>query len=417
MSKVPVIKPSPMRVQAVYLILLVLNTFATALIWGIDTLFLLDAGLTNAEAFLTNAFFTVGQVIFEVPTGIVADVYGRRTSYLMGSLTLAISTLLYLLAWKIHAPLAIWAMSSMLLGLGFTFFSGATEAWLVDALEYAGFKGSLESVFAKGQILSGIAMLSGAVLGGVLAQFVVLSVPYMLRAGLLILTFIVALFSMKEWGFEPKKSVNLWLDAQKLFVSSAQAGWSDVRIRWVMLAGPFVNGVSFYTFYALQPFLLQLYGNKTAYGIAGLAAATVAAAQIIGGLVAAKVSKNIHHQTRFFLITTFLGIILLASLSLASHFMVALGIVSIWGLVSAAVRPVRQAYLNTFIPSKQRATMLSFDSLLGSSGGVVIQPLLGKVADKSSYAFSFVAGAGIESLALPLLFLADRSQSDPKKDP
>ena len=53
--------------------------------------------------------------------------------------------------------------SSLLLGLGFTFFSGAVEAWLVDALTATGFTGELETVFARGQIVGGAAMLSGSV--------------------------------------------------------------------------------------------------------------------------------------------------------------------------------------------------------------------------------------------------------------
>ena len=130
------------------------STLAASFIWGINTLFLLDAGLTNTEAFLANTFFTIGEVIFEVPTGIVADISGRRTSYLLGTVTLAVSTAIYLLAWYIHAPLLLWAISSILLGLGFTFFSGATEAWLVDALKFAEYKGSLDAVFAKGQVVT-----------------------------------------------------------------------------------------------------------------------------------------------------------------------------------------------------------------------------------------------------------------------
>jgi len=52
-----------------------------------------------------------------------------------------------------------------------------------------------------------------------------------------------------------------------------------------------------------------------------------------------------------------------------------------WGLIFAALLPIRQTYLNDMIPSKRRVTVLSFDSLMGSSGGVVIQPTLGKAAD------------------------------------
>ena len=56
------------RVQRIYLLLTLLSTLAASFIWGINTLFLLDAGLSNAEAFAANAFFTAGMVIFEVPT-------------------------------------------------------------------------------------------------------------------------------------------------------------------------------------------------------------------------------------------------------------------------------------------------------------------------------------------------------------
>jgi MFS family permease len=83
----------------VYLVLLLLHTLATSFIWGINTLFLLDAGLSNTQAFAANAFFTAGLVLFEIPTGVTADVRGRRFSYLLGTLTLTLSTLLYLLMW------------------------------------------------------------------------------------------------------------------------------------------------------------------------------------------------------------------------------------------------------------------------------------------------------------------------------
>src|SRR5205085_11702807 len=87
------------RIQRVYLTLQLGNTLAASFIWGINTLFLLDAGLSNLEAFAANAFFTVGLVLFEVPTGVVADMWGRRLSYLLGTLTLSGSTFLYWLLW------------------------------------------------------------------------------------------------------------------------------------------------------------------------------------------------------------------------------------------------------------------------------------------------------------------------------
>src|SRR5688500_5160196 len=158
------------NVQGVYLTLELLHTLAASFIWGINTLFLLDAGLSNLEAFAANAFFTAGMVVFEVPTGVVADTWGRRTSYLLGTLTLSASTLLYFFLWQAEATFWAWAGVSMLLGLGFTFFSGAVEAWLVDAMHFAEYEGDLEAVFGRGQMVSGAAMLGGSVAGGVIAQ-------------------------------------------------------------------------------------------------------------------------------------------------------------------------------------------------------------------------------------------------------
>src|SRR6478735_5265637 len=63
---------TPRSVQRTYITLILGNTLAASLIWGINTIFLLDAGLSNFEAFAANAFFTAGMMLFEIPTGIVA---------------------------------------------------------------------------------------------------------------------------------------------------------------------------------------------------------------------------------------------------------------------------------------------------------------------------------------------------------
>src|SRR6266545_5110766 len=192
MTASPQRMPTPRSIQRTYLVLLLGNTLAASLIWGINTIFLLDAGLSNLEAFAANAFFTGGMVLFEVPTGIVADTIGRRMSYLLGTVTLSVASLLYVLLWQVEAPFWQWAVVSILIGLGFTFFSGAVEAWLVDALTATGFTGELESVFARGQIVGGAAMLTGSVAGGFIAQQVSLGAPFVLRGAVLLVMFVVA---------------------------------------------------------------------------------------------------------------------------------------------------------------------------------------------------------------------------------
>jgi MFS family permease len=74
--------------------------------------------------------------------------------------------------------------------------------------------------------------------------------------------------------------------------------------------------------------------------------------------------------------------------------------------------PIRQTYLNGLIPSRQRATILSFDSLMASSGGVWAQPVLGRSADVWGYGPSYLLAAGISVLALPFLALS-RGQDAP----
>jgi MFS family permease len=398
------------RIQRVYLTLLLGNTLAASFIWGINTLFLLDAGLSNVEAFGANAFFTAGMVVFEVPTGVVADVWGRRVSYLLGTLTLAASTLLYWLLWKMGAPFWSWAIVSMLLGLGFTFFSGAVEAWLVDALRFAGYDGSLESVMGRGQMVTGAAMLGGSVLGGVIAQATNLGVPFLMRVGVLVAMFFVAARLMRDLGFTPEPSHRPLRDMRVLFDQSIEYGLDNPPVRWVMLAAPFSAGVGIYAFYAMQPYLLELWGNSKAYSVAGLAAAIIAGAQIVGGYLAPLFRRLFRKRTTALILATGMSFAALAALGLTNSFYVALVLMTVWAMVFAAELPIRQAYLNDMIPSRQRATVLSFDSLMGSSGGVVIQPVLGKVADAYSYSTSLVVGSLFELAALPFLVKSRRER-------
>jgi MFS family permease len=399
------------RVQRTYLTLLLGNTLAASFIWGINTLFLLDAGLSNLEAFAANAFFTAGMVVFEVPTGVVADTWGRRASYLLGTVTLAASTFLYYLLWLVESPFWAWAVVSMLLGLGFTFFSGAVEAWLVDALDFAGYEGGLESVLGRGQMISGAAMLGGSVAGGAIAQATSLGVPFLLRVAVLLTMFAVAYWLMHDLGFTPEPAAHPLRATRNVLTASVEHGLGNPPVRWIMLAAPFTSGVGFYTFYALQPYLLELWGDSEAYSVAGLAAAILAGAQILGGYAAPRIRRLFGKRTSALILTTSLSTAVLVLFGIVSAFWIALALLVVWGLLFAASSPIRQAYLNDMIPSRQRATVLSFDSLMGSSGGVVVQPVLGRAADVYSYSASFVIGALIQVVALPFLVLSRRERS------
>ncbi|MFM9904501.1 MAG: MFS transporter [Pyrinomonadaceae bacterium] len=399
------------RILNTYLSLTLLSTFASSFIWGINTLFLLDAGLSITWAFAANAFFTAGEVLFEIPTGVVADTLGRRMSYLLGSATLFVSTILYLLLWRSSGPFWAWALVSMLLGLGFTFFSGATEAWLVDGLNEAKFKGTLESVFAKGAVANGIAMLTGTVAGGVIAQYTNLGVPYILRAVMLCLTFIIAFLFMHDDGFTPRKSAAFLPELKSVLKASLDHGFRNPPVRWLMLSAPFAGGIGIFAFYAMQPYLLQLYGGTASYSIAGIAAAIVAGAQIIGGLLVPFAGRLFHRRTSFLLAGSALSSVALALMGLVPVFWVVLVLLTVWSIIFAATGPIRQAFINGLIPSAQRATVLSSDNMLTSAGGVIFQPALGKSADVWGYPASYILSAGVQLLALPFIALALRERT------
>jgi MFS family permease len=403
--------PPPRSIQRTYLLLMLGNTLAASFIWGINTIFLLDAGLTNLEAFAANAFFTAGMVLFEVPTGIVADTIGRRASYLLGTVTLAASTLFYVLLWQIDAPLWQWAIASMLLGLGFTFFSGAVEAWLVDALAATGFTGDIETVFGRGQIVTGAGMLTGSVAGGFIAAQVSLGAPFVLRGAVLAVMFVVAFRLMHDVGFTPQQSGRPLAEMRRIAGASIEYGWRVPAVKWLTVESLFIGGVGIYGFYALQPYLLELYGDPEAYQIAGLSAAIVAGAQILGGMAAPRIRRLFRRRTSALLVIAALSTLTLALVGLVESFWPVIGLTVVWSLLFAATMPIRQAYLNGMIPSPQRATILSFDSMMSSSGGVWAQPVLGRAADAWGYAPSYLLSAGISALALPFLWLSRRQNA------
>ena len=189
-------------------------------------------------------------------------------------------------------------------------------------------------------------------------------------------------------------------------------GLGNAPVRWLLLASPFTAGVGFYVFYALQPHLLLLWGDPEAYSIAGLAAALLSGASMLGGAIAPLVRRLFRRRTTTILIATLTSVVVLIGLGLVQEFWVAVVLVALWGVTSAIDDPVHRAYLNDLIPSKQRATVLSFDSLLGSAGSTAFQPVLGRSADIGGYGFSLLLSGALSAIAVPFVLLS-RAQHAP----
>ena len=131
----------------------------------------------------------------------------------------------------------------------------------------------------------------------------------------------------------------------------------------------------------------------------------MAGCQIAGALAAPWARKAFRRRTSALLFGSVASAGALLTLRLVASFWVVVAILAVWALVFAAARPIRQAFLNEPIPSAQRATVLSADNMLGSLGGAIAQPALGKVADVWGYPSSYLAAAGVGTLGIVDEFL------------
>jgi len=395
--------PSTSRVVTSYYALSGLYTLSAALIWGVNTLFLLSAGLDFLDVFIANAAFSAGMVIFEVPTGVVADTLGRRTSFLLSVSVLAVTTLAYVGLARVGAGVVAFSVVSVAMGLGFTFYSGATEAWLVDALAVTGFAGPLDRVLARGQQITGAAMLVGTVGGGLLGQ-VDLSVPYVVRAALLLVVFAVAFVSMFDLGFTPRRISPRELPREVAANARAgvEFGWSRRPLRLLMLAAVVQTGFFTWGFYASQPYLLGLLGRDEIW-VSGLVAAGVALSMIAGNQIVHASSRYCGRRTTLLLAAAGVETCAAVALGLASSFWVALVSLLVVTASVGVTSPVRSAYLHQVVPTEKRATVVSFDSMVSSAGGIVGQVGLGVVGQARSVGAAFTVGGLATAAAFPFL--------------
>ena len=395
------VRPQTSPARAYYVIA-GLFTLSSALIWGVNTLFLLDAGLDIFGVFLANAAFTTGMVLFEVPTGVFADTVGRRASFLLSVAVLAVTTAAYVAAPAVGGGLPAFAAISVLMGLGFTFYSGAVEAWLVDALKHDGFEGQLDQVFARGGMITGGAMLVGTMAGGLLGDLD-LSVPYVARTAMLAAAFAVAWFTMHDVGFTPRalRASAIPAEMRRVASESVQHGWRQLPVRRLMFVSFLQWGFMTWGFYAWQPYFLELLGRDAVW-VAGAAASAIAGAMIVGNALVNWLAHFCGRRTTLLLWAGGAEGVGAMTVGLTDNFWIALGGMVVLAVAIGVTGPVKQAYLHASVPSAQRASVVSMDSMFGNGGGIVGQTGLGWLARAQSIEQGYVLGGAATLLAIPI---------------
>ena len=391
------------RVIQSYFAIAGLYTLAAALIWGVNTLFLLDAGLDIFGVFVANAAFTAGMVMFEIPTGVLADTRGRRISFLLSVLVLFGTTLAYVAVAKAGGGLLAFAAVSVIMGLGFTFYSGAVEAWLVDALKSLDYTGPLDQVFARGSMVTGATMLIGTLGGGLLGT-IDLALPYLVRSAALAVLFVAALVTMFDLGFEARtlSIAQLPYEMRRVAAASITYGWQRYPMRLLMLISFLQVGFLTWGFYAWQPYFLELLGRDAVW-VAGVVAALIAGSTIVGNVVVDWFSRYCGRRTTLLLAAAGVLLVGAVAVGLANSFGLAVLLFCLVAAATGVTGPVKQAYIHEIVPSEQRASVVSFDSMFGNGGGVLGQTGLGYLSRSHSIGEGYVVGGLVTVLAFPLL--------------
>lgn len=404
------------------------HTLAASLIWGVNTLFLLGSGLSVFQAFLVNAIFTAAMTLFEIPTGAVADARGRRVSLRWSAVFLLLGTLGYLAAGTWNGGVWGFAVASVVLGIGYTFFSGAAEAWVVDELKSVGEEAGLERLFARSGMTASATMLIGTIIGGILGT-VDLRIPYIIRAGLFVIMLGITLFGMTEKGWKPDgETMGAVERIRRTATDSMAYGWRVKSLRRLMTVSLILGSFMMWGFYALQPYVTGLAGRPGAAWIAGVVTAMVSLSQMGGqalagrrspasgtgpSLVAGRLAGAIGVSAFGAFLVGAAGLPFVAAwIGRGGSLALCLGgLLLMMGSIGYYM-PFQRSAFHRRIPSEKRATVLSLDSLVGNAGAIVGQPILGRVTDGVGFPAGYFTGTALTLLTLPVLAAFGRSESE-----
>ncbi|MEX2245559.1 MAG: MFS transporter [Dehalococcoidia bacterium] len=368
--------------------------------WPIWVIYLLqDRGLSLTQITLLDTPFWLLIVAAEVPTGAIADRFGRKTSLTLGSLMFAVAVFVF----GIADSYLIILISYTAWGLALTLQSGADAAILYDSLKRIGREDDFQKINGRLWALTSLAVLLSILIGAPIAAATSLSFPILLSAGVALIAAPVAL-SMHEPREPHTESHEAYF--QTVFQGIRDA-WNQPALRYIMLFSGVIFAATFAPLIFLQPFL-DKHGVEVAN--LGMWQAPVRAAGIISALMTYRFVARAGQRAAF----------LAMPLVLAGCYFALAGVDHLWvyaaflpaGLVAGMQNPVLAEYVNRRIPSERRATMLSVQSLVGSVLIAFMEPLAGVLADQLGLRALFLVFALICALGATSIYaLWSRAES------
>jgi DHA3 family tetracycline resistance protein-like MFS transporter len=370
------------------------------------------AGLSPLQLVLVGTTLELTVLLCEVPTGIVADVYSRRLSIMIGFFMIGLGFLLEGLL-----PLfATILLAQVLWGLGYTFTSGSRQAWLSD---------EIGEERANQAFLSANKFSLGGSLAGMLLAILIgsrqVNLPILVSGGTFILLAIILSLSMTEHGFHPapREQRNSYQQMLQTFRLGLQTVRNRPRLITILGMGLFYGLYSegfdrLWVKHLLGRFTLpRLFGNNDIAFIGLLEASGMLLAIAASALIEKRLDTSRPRLIGRLMFAITIGIAALIVLFAGSPFLgLTIGIyVLLWALRNL-VGPLTNAWVNQRLDSDVRATVLSMTGQVDAVGQIAGGPLIGLVASLFSVQSAITITGLLLTPALPLIRAADRKDKD-----
>lgn len=359
-----------------------------------------ERGLSLTRITLLDVPFFLLVVVAEIPTGAIADRFGRRISLMLGSLMFSVAVFVF----GIAESYPVILISYTAWGLGLTFQSGADAAILYDSLKAIDREEDFQKINSRLWAMTSAAVLVAILIGAPIAAATSFSTVIVASAAISLFAVPVAL-SMHEPRAEPGSEHEHYFQT---VANGIRDAWRQPALRYIIIFSGLLNAATFAPLIFVQPFLSE---HNVGTGDLGLWQAPVRGAGVVAALLVHQFVSRAGQRIAFFSMPIAIAV---AMFSLA-------GIDSLWtyavflgvGMVAGMQNPVLATYVNRRIPSERRATMLSVQSLIASFLLAGMEPLSGVLADAYGLQGMFLAiGVLIAVFGGAVLYLWNRAETD-----
>ncbi len=348
-------------------------------------IYLKSINLSLFEIGILISSWSLAGIIFEIPTGAIADLKGRKFSTILGTCLMGILMILTYFTQGFYSLLLIF----FFIGFSQTFVSGANEAWIVDLVKSEKKKNLIDEYFKKNQSIMSFAMLFSGFIGAYFVKEFGLGIIWVVTGSQLILG--AAILSFGKENFK-KKDGNLRSHLKRLKTHTKNS--FNYSIKHQALSSLLVALIFFSIAMAFsgdivwQPFLLNL--GLPDYWFGYLFSATFALG-ILAPILINPISKKLGGKKRYLVICLIFMALFLFLVGFVNSLIFAIGLFVLSISMLDFFYPVDSMFFHSVVPNKMRATIGSLKSLIISLVGVIIYPLVGLIADSIGPKYTIAA--------------------------